>query len=313
MKKYYGCFFVLVLFSLQCAGPSKKTEEGEDSKSRYDTEIDESVKGEDSAVRANVFSLMLYNQYRYDQDELIRRLQSVSRGRSLEEKVSALTIRRMLGQKKEAQKGLQSLLEQNPGNKLILQNLANAHMDLENYEMARLILLRLLAQNKGDAALHNNLGLLFYRQNEITEAVLAWKRSVKLMPTHVDARLNLAAIAMEHRNFQESFNLCEDVLKNEPRNPDAILCHCTSIMGLGNFKEADACYNKAELRIANWEDLFWNRAFSLYRVGKLKEAENRIEKYLLSRRKGMNPNSPIFQFYKNLKMEIRAQESTPTK
>ena len=298
-----GMVFVVLLGGCSSSSPTKS-----EPVVRKGHEDIEGVSGFDQSSKTGLYTRRAPSEYRYDSERLSHRLEDLGVPTSLNEKIEALNLKRLLGHKSDAVKGLKTLLDQNPEHPFLLENLATAHMDAGQYEMAHLILLRLLEKNKGNAGLHNNLGILYYRQGKLGDALLSWRRASKLSAANVDSRLNLAALALQSRDFEDSQRLCSEVLSKLPNDPDAWLCSCTSLMGLGKFEDADSCYSIAERRLPKFGALSWNRAFALYRLGQLKESKERIEEYLITQSRALPPQAPIYAFLQRLKAEIKAIE-----
>jgi tetratricopeptide (TPR) repeat protein len=299
------------LISCGSSAPSKKG--GKDvslkaSKARgqYDAEVE--VQGVDTSTRSPVFARRLYSEYQYDRSRLSNKLQEVRDDTSLEGRIQLNAIKRMIGLKVEAQHGFEQLLEQYPDNALVMENLATCHMELGHEEMAKLILVRAISKNPGEAGLHNNMGLLLYKSGKVGDAVVAWKKAIKLSPQQVDARLNLAALAMAHKNFNESQKLCSEVQELMPSDADAMLCQCTSLTGLNRYQDANSCFSLAERKFPRFEAMIWNHAFALYRVGDLEAAKDRIERGLINRSRAFNADAPIIKFLQQIKSEIRATQ-----
>jgi tetratricopeptide (TPR) repeat protein len=85
-----------------------------------------------------------------------------------------------------------------------------------------------------DPDVHNNLGLVFMKEDDVPNAVNQFRAAIKADPNHLESRLNLGAILIEYLDYERAANQFSESVRIAPNN-------CTAHLGL-----AAASYGKAD-------------------------------------------------------------------
>lgn len=138
---------------------------------------------------------------------------------------------------------------------------ATAYADLARiyHEMGQLALARQVAENAillgiNEAPLHNRLGLISLADDDVITAYREFERAVRLDPEHLDAWMNIGAMALSFRDYAAAHQAFEMVLKYRDRLEkedlvDAILSFGVAKRGLEDLDGAEALYKEVlELR-----------------------------------------------------------------
>jgi predicted Zn-dependent protease len=175
-----------------------------------------------------------------------------------------------------------------------------------NYERARDLLSSAMTHEPNEALLLEALGDLYARQHREQDAVAAYRRTLRLEPPRVSARLSLAGVYLELRQTDDAKAELNEVLRAEPQNAEAKAQLGRIALEAGEQRAASELIEQAlaadpDNRRAN-EELAQIRM----REGKLSQAQAILEKLV-----NMDPKNPRFHYLLSrvlLKLE-RAQEA----
>lgn len=73
---------------------------------------------------------------------------------------------------------------------------------------------KVLQLNPNDPAVHNNLGNLMRNMDDMQSAIYHLELSIKLSPNYADAYSNLGAVYKESKNYKKSGNLLPQSTRN---------------------------------------------------------------------------------------------------
>jgi tetratricopeptide (TPR) repeat protein len=159
-----------------------------------------------------------------------------------------------------AEKQLQIVLGVDSSNATAYENLARLYydrgrlVDTSYLLLAHLVVsqaLRVLEQEgKQSADLHNLRGLLLMEEHDPIEALRAFERAVKVEPSHADANLNLALVALRFRAFARAEETLAVALHPKRgvvhgKKVEAHLAMAVAKRGLGKLEAAETHCNKA--------------------------------------------------------------------
>ena len=139
-------------------------------------------------------------------------------------------------------KHVRTSLTENNQNIKAYEVLAWIYYDLPRYELAKLVCLRGLEIDDKYSNLHNLLGLVHLKLNDVRAALGAFEQAVEYDPNHVAAHLNIGAITFNYRNYEESLRHFEAAVRVEPKNVTALLSRAVALRGLDRIKEAEQGY-----------------------------------------------------------------------
>ena len=95
------------------------------------------------------------------------------------------------------------------------------------------------------AIVHNTMGLVELKKKNISPAIKQFKEAVSLNPNLAEARLNLAALSLNNRDYVTAEENFRSVLKLQPRNFEASIGLGVALRGNKKIDEAEAQYKKA--------------------------------------------------------------------
>ena len=142
--------------------------------------------------------------------------------------------------------------------------------------------LRALAQriDPGDAGAYNNLGVVFMKQSEFSEAVKYYGEALRVNPNYAIAHNNLGNALMEQGRLDEATKHHREALRMKSGYANAHSSLAIALMRQGKLDEAEEHYRKA-LRISPDHATTHNNLGNiLMRQGKFDEAEEHYRKAL---------------------------------
>ncbi len=96
------------------------------------------------------------------------------------------------------------------------------------------------------AVVHNTLGLVELKKKNISPAIKQFKEAVGLNPNFAEARLNLAALSLNNRDYVTAEENFRAVIKLQPKNFEASIGLGVALRGNKKIDEAEAQYNTAQ-------------------------------------------------------------------
>jgi tetratricopeptide (TPR) repeat protein len=149
---------------------------------------------------------------------------------------------------------------------------------------------------------YNTLGLVWLKRKNVSEAIASFRKAVDQDPDLFEARLNLAALSLNYRDYITAEQNFRAVLGTQPKNYAAVIGLGVALRGNRKFDEAEQQYNAAQQLDPQDPDSYFNlgllyqeykgtdkanllKAQQYYRdflgharsTGKKKEAEKRIK------------------------------------
>ena len=96
------------------------------------------------------------------------------------------------------------------------------------------------------AVVHNTLGLVELKRKKISPAITQFRQAVDMNPMFNEARLNLAALSLNNRDYKTAEDNFREVLKTQPKNYEAAIGLGVALRGGKKIDEAEAQYNEAQ-------------------------------------------------------------------
>jgi len=96
------------------------------------------------------------------------------------------------------------------------------------------------------AIVHNTLGLVELKKKNISPAIKQFKEAVTLNPNFAEARLNLAALSLNNRDYLTAEENFRAVIKLQPKNFEAAIGLGVALRGNKKIDEAETQYNSAK-------------------------------------------------------------------
>jgi Flp pilus assembly protein TadD len=105
---------------------------------------------------------------------------------------------------------------------------------------------------------HNTLGLVWLRRKDVSKAIVHFKRAVEQDPTLNEARMNLAALSLNYRDYPTAEENFRAVLKSQANNYDAAIGLGVALRGNRKFDEAEQQYLTAQKLNPQGPDSYFN-------------------------------------------------------
>jgi len=134
----------------------------------------------------------------------------------------------------------------------------------------------------------NNLGVMYFRMNQVEKARAAFEKSVALNDRNADADRNLARIMVHEGNYVRAEELLKKSLIVEPLNPVSLTLMCVAEAQTGDDEGALATARKVhQLPHEGYSVVHFVAGQTLEHEGQLQAAYNEYETYLHE-----SPNGP---------------------
>lgn len=123
--------------------------------------------------------------------------------------------------------------------------LQTAESDRSKLKLAELVTDNALKINPDYPQIYLTRGLIKLRAQNVSGALAEFRKAVGLDPGLVDAQMNIAAISLSVRAYQQAEGAFQQVLKKEPNNLDANIGMGVAVRGQKRYDEAETWYKKA--------------------------------------------------------------------
>ncbi len=96
------------------------------------------------------------------------------------------------------------------------------------------------------AVVHNTLGLVELKRKNISPAITQFRKAVEMNPGFNEARLNLAALSLNNRDYKTAEENFRAVIQSQPKNYEASIGLGVALRGGKKIEEAETQYNEAQ-------------------------------------------------------------------
>jgi tetratricopeptide (TPR) repeat protein len=96
------------------------------------------------------------------------------------------------------------------------------------------------------ALVFNTLGLVDLKRKKISPAISQFRKAVEMNPKLAEARLNLAALSLNNRDYKTAEENFRAVLTMQPKNYEAVIGLGVALRGNKKIDDAEAQYNAAQ-------------------------------------------------------------------
>ena len=96
------------------------------------------------------------------------------------------------------------------------------------------------------ALVYNTMGLVELKRKKISPAISQFKKAVEMNPKLAEARLNLAALSLNNRDYKTAEENFRAVIGMQPKNYEAAIGLGVALRGNKKIDEAEAQYNAAQ-------------------------------------------------------------------
>ena len=126
------------------------------------------------------------------------------------------------GQTESALTHYLAALKVNPKHVEANNNLGNLFLRRNDLTNAAARFSEAIRLNPKHSSAHNNLGIVLARQNRVPEAIPEFEAAVRLKPDYLEAWINLGNAATSHGRFQQAVTAYEMALRIRPGMPQAV-------------------------------------------------------------------------------------------
>ena len=183
-----------------------------------------------------------------------------------------------LGRPDEAEASYRKVIELKPDYVEAHYNLGNTLKELGRYDEAEASYKRAIELKPDYTLAHNNLGNTLKELGRFNEAEASYKRAIELKPDYVEAHYNLGVILYNLDRFNEAETSFKKVIELKPDYTSVYYNLGVALQNLDRFDEAEASYRKEiELKPDN-EAAHNNLGSTLQNLSKYDEAETSFKK-----------------------------------
>lgn len=123
--------------------------------------------------------------------------------------------------------------------------LAQAYYHWGKHELAERILLKAKEIDETNALIHNRLGFVYLKMDDMTSAIAAFKKATDLDPNLPEAHNNLGALYNQARDYATATEVLRKAVALAPRFSEAYINLGNALRGGKNFKDAEEAYRRA--------------------------------------------------------------------
>ena len=159
--------------------------------------------------------------------------------------------------------------------------------ELGYYDEAIVYLLQCISSNPNDADAHNNLGVIYGRQDKLKEAIIEYKEAIRINPNDAEPHYNLGVIYGRQDKLEEAVQHYKEAIRSNPNDADA-----HNNLGLiyehqGKLEEAIIEYKEAIRSNPNNAEAHNNLGVIYFQQDKMEKAEQHFREAIR-----VNPNYP---------------------
>ena len=162
--------------------------------------------------------------------------------------VGVIGVLRKLGRQDEAISAAKEALARNANNIEVYNNLGQVYIEEGNLELAQFVYQKALNDIDGadqNARIHANLGRVYLLKDRKANAQLELEKALELDGSLVMAKMYLAELHMDNRDWESTVRVLEDALVQQPENPDIHVNLGIGYRGLGQYEKSKSSYERA--------------------------------------------------------------------
>jgi len=176
---------------------------------------------------------------------------------------------------------VRKILIQDQGDVDALKNLGMIYFKKNDVGLATMVTTNSYNLRKDDAGIANNRGVIYTSQKDDSLAMLYFIRAIGNDPKNKSANFNVASIAMKYGDAQTAYDRYSLVLSQDPDNLNARLGLALSLRGLGRFADAEKELQNVLQKDPNNPVATFNLGVLYYdHMNKKVEAKRNFRKYL---------------------------------
>jgi tetratricopeptide (TPR) repeat protein len=137
------------------------------------------------------------------------------------------------------------LLARNPGDAGVLNALSSFYIELDKYDLARLVTTKVLEKNQGNSSALNNLGIIELKQGNLRLALVNFKKATETDPSNRFAHGNLGSIYLQYRNYPNAAAELQAAVDHGDQSVAAYSNLGFALAEIGRYDDAANAYDKA--------------------------------------------------------------------
>jgi len=149
------------------------------------------------------------------------------------------------GRLKEAERLYRSILENQPTNLIVNNNLGSLLCDLGRFDEAEIIFKKAIELKPDYAVTHHNLGGTLYKLSRHDEAEISFKKAIELKPDYAVTHYNLGNTLKKVGRFDEAEISFKKAIELKPDYGEAHNNLGATLLEIGKIDEAEASLKKA--------------------------------------------------------------------
>jgi Flp pilus assembly protein TadD len=154
-------------------------------------------------------------------------------------------------------------LSKNPKDLITLNAMAMHYYDKKKPDLAKLILAKALKIYPNSPTVHNNLGLIYLKENRTIEAIAEFRRAQELDPGHPESAANLGSLLVKYRNYPAAVALLQKSYRSMDKDLIVANNYAVALMGVKQFKQAEEVLDGAKAADSNNATVLLNYAILL--------------------------------------------------
>ena len=191
--------------------------------------------------------------------------------------------------------------------------LAQAYLRKNNKDLALIIVNSLGGVNSKDGEVHNILGLVALKNNEMTTAMNHFKDAIKFQSNILSARLNLGLLYLKNHQLNSAKKQFTEVMGLYPDHPDARLNLAIIDSQTGKHTEALAVFNETLKSDSSNPIALYNLAVLHNNTKNYEKALEYVKSYLKTKRASTHSTEPAFALMEDIKSSIQKKQEAIAK
>ena len=197
---------------------------------------------------------------------------------NIEQRCEKAVTTHIEGKLEEAEQLYRSILEIQPNNHNILNNLSVIIKDQGKLEEAEIYCKKAIDLKQDFAEACGNLGLILFSLNKDDEAEVYYRKAIKLKPSLFQVYVNLSRLLSKLNRTDEAIINCKHAIKLKPDYAEAYLNLGALSIKLNAYEEAETYCKKAIKFKPDLAGAYANLGFILHHLNKLDDAERNYKK-----------------------------------
>ena len=205
------------------------------------------------------------------------------------------------GKYEESIKEFEKLLQENPNDFSLLNNIATAYFKIGNFNKAVENYIKSLEVNSNSLEVYQNLAEAYKSCGKILDAILTLQTAASIYPENLDIKYHLSKFYMEDSQYDLAMGELEVILDKEPDHQDAQYDIANIFFEMGLYENAISHFNKVLESVENSADIHFSLAQAYY-------ANDDIDKTLFHLMNVISINPAYYPAYKKLGIIFMAKE-----